>query len=195
MIDNLGFLFVVILLSLINLVTLPIFWLLKQKYSCFGRVYQYLKGFIFWNGFIRFALEGYLELTINSLINIEIIIERYKSKGYILNFENMRPIDYYSTLLTFMFSVILFFYPYISIIYLKIYSRDILHQKIHDRPEYEKRSSVCGSFWERLDLRKSSSAYFNFFFVSRRLMLALCLVYMREYVSLQIISIFCQTQI
>ena len=84
-------------------------------------MYKFFKSLIFWNGFIRFSFEGYLELMINSLINIEIIIKRYKSKDYILNQDLMEPIEYWSTLLTFFYSAVLILLPFFCAIYLKIY--------------------------------------------------------------------------
>jgi hypothetical protein len=77
MIDNLGFLFIIILMSFVNVALLPFFWIIKTRFKCFEKVYIYFKSMIFWNGFIRFTMEGYLELLINSLINLEIITNRY----------------------------------------------------------------------------------------------------------------------
>ena len=121
---------------------------------------------------------------INSLINIEIIIIRYREKEYMLNYELMEPIEYWSTWLTLFYSVVLIIIPFVFAIYLKIYSRKILDKQLNDREAYEKWESSIGSMWEKLDLRKGSAVYYTSVFVIRRFLLAISLVYMRDYIAL-----------
>lgn len=86
MITNLGFLFIVIMLTVANSALLPFIYILKAKFYRFTPLYDRLHSMIFWNGFLRFILEGYLELLINCLINLNIMLDTYHSEGYILNY-------------------------------------------------------------------------------------------------------------
>jgi hypothetical protein len=101
-----------------------------------------------------------------------------------LNYDLMEPIEYYSTLLTFFYSVILIILPFVCAIYLHIYSQKILDKQLNDREGYKSWETSIGGLWERLDLRKGSAVYYNSIFVIRRFLLGISLVFMRDYIAL-----------
>ena len=57
------FAFLVVLMSLIKVMSIT-------RIKCFDTIYDKMKMTIFWNGVIRFTLEGYLELVISSYVNL-----------------------------------------------------------------------------------------------------------------------------
>jgi len=72
-IENLGFLFVFILIFAVILVVLASLWLLS---CCWDRAYPYYKSLyksIFWNMQLTFGLEGYIEFAVGSFINLHLL--------------------------------------------------------------------------------------------------------------------------
>ena len=69
-VDNLGSMFMYLggFIGLIAFVLLIRF--LKNKYEWINKIYTYLANLIFWNMILRMFLEGYMEYTITSLMNI-----------------------------------------------------------------------------------------------------------------------------
>ena len=55
-------------------------------------------------------------------------MKRKKIEGYYLSYEKMDPRNYYSTLLTIFFSAILVIFPLISILYIKLNAKKIMHE-------------------------------------------------------------------
>ena len=69
-IDNLGSMFMY-LGGFIGLVVFAfLIRFLKNKYQLVNKVYTYLSNLIFWNMILRMFLEGYMEYSITSLMNI-----------------------------------------------------------------------------------------------------------------------------
>jgi len=71
-IENIGFLFVFILLFAVILTVLASFWLLSL---CWDRAHPYYKSLytsIFWNMPLTFGLEGYIEFAVASFINLHL---------------------------------------------------------------------------------------------------------------------------
>ena len=69
-IENIGFLFVFILVFAVILIVLASLWLLS---CCWDRAYPYYKSLyksVFWNMQLRFGLEGYIEFAVASFINL-----------------------------------------------------------------------------------------------------------------------------
>jgi hypothetical protein len=72
--------------------------LIKNKYENVNKIYAYLANLIFWNMFLRLFIEGYLEFSITSLMNLYNM--RWDSKS-----------DAFSSIFSILIFVWIFFFP------------------------------------------------------------------------------------
>jgi hypothetical protein len=75
-IDNLETLYVLILISaFIIIIILPLLYFLKKKCKIVDKLLTKLKSLFFWNGIIRFTMEGFLELSLITFINLKSMVD------------------------------------------------------------------------------------------------------------------------
>jgi len=82
-VSNLGTLYVIVLISGILILFLPFFKVMSKYMNLADRVYHKIYNMFFWNGMMLFFLEGYLELSVDTMLNLKmLIIESQEAGGF-----------------------------------------------------------------------------------------------------------------
>ena len=77
MVQNLGTIFLVVFVSIILISILPVLKLVAVVFKAekAERLFVKIRNMFFWNGLLIFFLEGYFELCINSMINLQLYFD------------------------------------------------------------------------------------------------------------------------
>lgn len=117
MIENLQSLVLVIMAGVFIIMLLPLLGLGKLCFPRCGKTYNYLRNLVFWNGLLRLLVEGYLELSIDVMLNLRIMLYRYEIYGTLLP-SILTYQEIISLMLTFIFTILLWVLPFVPPIYL-----------------------------------------------------------------------------
>jgi len=79
MIMNLGSLYLVLLVMIVQAILLPITKPLTKFSARFNRWHTSVSETLFWNGFLRLILEAALDFSIAVLINLKVVYELHRS--------------------------------------------------------------------------------------------------------------------
>lgn len=178
MIDNLESLYVVMLISIVILLLLPICCVIPFRF--FRRLSKYWSEVFFWDGLIRFMLESQLEIAVGSLITLNFYSQS--------TFEEMSYKACISYLVSIFFVTAFVTLPFFFAHYVNHNRKQIIFLRYVETEDYKKHMDKYGSMHDGLDLRKHASSYSIFLFMSRRLVVALSLVFMSDKPTFQLMT-------
>lgn len=169
-VENLQTLYLLILLYLIMLLIFGVTFALKvYKPEKYTKAFLKLQGKLFWNFLFRFTLESYLEMAICCLINTrfgpwnrEASLHEQVSLGY-----------------AFILLILLVAFP----MYIAYFSIKTPLDRLYNDKSLKGRK---GSIYEGLKLKNKIGLPYNIVFCVRRMVFAVILIYLSDYVWLQL---------
>mmetsp|Transcript_30102 Transcript_30102/g.45993 ORF Transcript_30102/g.45993 Transcript_30102/m.45993 type:complete len:135 (-) Transcript_30102:1414-1818(-) len=131
-----------------------------------------MRMLLFWNMPLRFMLEGYLELTIDCLINLKPLLQ-----GKMSLFEDVH--SSFSNLFSVGFSILLIAYPFIIFFKMSAVTEESLAND-------ESLRKHVGEMYDGVRIKDKSGVSYNFIFTLRRFVYAAILVFLNHVPWLQI---------
>jgi hypothetical protein len=178
-VENLETLFVVIIVSVMLLLLTPVYIICGRYCKCVKSIKNKIFKMFFWNGIIMFLLEGYLELAVDSFINLKFILKSIREangfKNIVLDVHDIVSLSFSAIFLLWLLVL-----PFAITIFLCKKSDDIIVMEHTNHKRFREYNETYGSLYEGIDLRKKSSLFFSSSFILRRLILSYILVFMEE---------------
>eukprot|EP00347_Sterkiella_histriomuscorum_P019821 403340171 len=129
-----------------------------KKFKLFDKVYLYFAGIVFFNGVLRFFIEGYLEFILMSIVSsLNVNLETYTEQ--------------LSTLMAFIILIICSLLPILAIILLKRFKRNLEDKSVE---------SAIGCIYEGLKTASPFSLYYMIWFMMRRFSFAIVAIFLSE---------------
>lgn len=157
---ELGPFFLVLLLGAVLLATLILFYCCRDANDYIGAIYDNISHKIFWNGSIRYLIEGYMELLLGALLAVD------DGLDWSTDFTRITSLFTVSTI------SVLVVGPFILSSYLKS-----KHRLFRDGEFLDRFKEVIGN----LSWRSKLSPYFISIFCYRRLAQILLIMYCAKY--------------
>ena len=138
--------------------------LIKNKYENVNKIYTYLGNLIFWNMFLRLFIEGYLEFSITSLMNLYNL--RWDSKS-----------DAFSSIFSILIFVWIFFFPILVW---------VLLWKNFNHLKDQTQINTIGTIYIELRQDSKMALLYHVFYMLRRLYFSLLVFVFRDQPSIQV---------
>ena len=137
---------------------------IKNKYETINKIYTYLANIIFWNMFLRLFLEGYIEFSISSLMNLYNI--RWDSKS-----------DTFSSIFSIIIFAWIIFFPFLVW---------ILLWKNFNHLKDQTQINTIGTIYIELRQDSKMALLYHVFYTLRRLFFSLLVFVFRDQPSIQV---------
>ena len=192
-VDNLGTIFFVLIATVLTNLIYSIVKATCYKRGFFKDTIEYLTIMLFYGAYIRFFLEGYLELAISSIKNLaEVNIG--DSKSFTVHESVSNALAVIMVILISGFPLLMAYVLFLKHDQVvkedKLYVRVLFgHNKAlkkKDPTEYMPVTTQFGAFFEGLKLENLGTLTYYLFFMVRRMILAIILVCYQEYPGNQI---------
>lgn len=133
-------------------------------------------------------MEGYLEVTISTLINIYLLTEHNFEVGFAEQGISIRQ-QKISRIACFVFLIIVLSIPLINVIFMHKNIFNLQCLKEFNYPAYKEMNDKYGTMFEGLHLWRTFTIFFNFYFMLRRFILAFAIVWLHDYPYFQLMII------
>jgi hypothetical protein len=156
-INNLGTVYVLMLLSTIVIFSLPFLYVLARISKVIKRLFDKLWQIYFWNGFILFFVEAYLEFMIVCCLTFEDIqLSELGLHGY---YKSLQFQGRLSCMIAVFMTVVLIYLPIKITLFTKAKAKEIMYLRRNDFDAFKQHEAKYGSMHESLNLNNPFSHY------------------------------------